>query len=167
MNTRFVDWMEAFKGDEWECLGRSVMEERKGEWSDENLDGLEGDDYFPIYNYAYPLEISSLEDDIVVRICDETNCTVMYNSAEDSLYLALCGCGMDMSQSIALAYMIAYSYGNEVYGRIPRHMLFDVYKTAPLSVGKEQFRDIQKALTKGFESLMESCKRELAELKHD
>ena len=152
MESRYVDWWEAFKDDEWDCLARHVMEEKKGEWSEDNPEGLEGDDYMPIYNYAYPLEFSNLEENKIVRICEETNCTVVYNEGEDALYLALCGCGMDMSQSIALAYMIAYSYGNEEYGRIPDHLLFDVYKSSPLSVGKEQFKHIQKALTKGLKA---------------
>jgi len=165
MESRYVNWWEAFKGDEWDCLGRHVMEEKNGEWSEDNQEGLEGDDCIPIYNFAYPLGLSSLDESKIVRICEETSCTVVHNTEEDALYLALCGCGMDMSQSIALAYMIAYSYGNEEYGRIPDHMLFDVYKSAPLSVGKVQFKHIQKALIEGFESLKQSCERELESLK--
>ena len=165
MESRFVNWWEAFKGDEWDCLGRYVMEEKKGEWSEDNPEGLEGDDYIPIYNYAYPLGLSNLEDDKIIRICTKTNCTVVYNEEEDTLYLALCGCGMDMSQSIALAYMIAYSYGNEEYGRIPDHLLFDIYKSNPLSVSEEQFKHIQKVIIQGFESMKRSCEYELESLK--
>ncbi len=165
MESRYVDWWEAFKGNEWDCLGRHVMEEKNGEWSEDNPEGLEGDDYVPIYNYAYPLGLSSLDENKIIRICTETSCTLAYNTEEDSLYLALCGCGMDLSQDIALAYMIAYSYGNEEYGRIPDHMLFDVYKLSPLSVSKEQFKHIQKALIEGFEILKQSCERELESLK--
>ena len=164
MESRYVDWWEAFKGDEWDCLGRHVMEEKRGEWSEDNQDGLEDDDYIPIYNYAYPLGLSSLDENKIIRICSETNCTIVYNEEEDTLYLALCGCGMDMSQDIALAYMITYAWGNEEYGRIPDHMIFDVYKSIPLSVGKKQFKHIQKALIKGFESLRQSCDRELESL---
>ena len=51
MESRIVDWLEAFKGDEWEFIGRQVMEERRGYWSDANPGGLEGDDYLPMYNY--------------------------------------------------------------------------------------------------------------------
>ncbi len=51
MESRYVDWWEAFKGDEWDCLGRQVMEEKKGLWSEDNPEGLEGDDYIPIYNF--------------------------------------------------------------------------------------------------------------------
>ncbi len=165
MESRYVDWWEAFKGDEWDCLGRHVMEEKKGEWSEDNQEGLEGDDYMPMFNFAYPLGLSSLDENKIVRICEETSCTVIYNDEENTLYLALCGCGMNLSQDIALAYMIAYSYAEEEYGRIPAHMLFDVYKSGALSVSKKQFKHIQKALIEGFESLRQSCERELENLK--
>ena len=165
MESRYVDWSKAFNGDEWECLGRQVMEERRGCWSDENPEGIEGDDYIPIYNFAYPLDLSILDEGKIERICTETNCTVVYSHEEDALYLALCGCGMDLSQDIALAYMIAYSYGEEEYGRIPRHMLFDVYKSGALSVSLEQFQHIREKVIKGFESLKQSCERELESLK--
>jgi len=141
------------------------MEEKRGCWSDENPEGIEGDDYIPIYNFAYPLGLSALDDGKIERICNETNCTVVCNQDEDSLYLALCGCGMDLSQDIALAYMIAYSYGDTEYGRIPRHMLFDVYKSGALSVGQEKFERIREKLIDGFESLKQSCERELESLK--
>ena len=141
MEGRYVDWWEAFKGDEWEFIGRQVMEERKGDWSDTNPEGLEGDDYFPMYNFAYPLEVAP-DQEVIFRICNETACTVVYHIKEDAYYLALCGCGMDFSQSIALAYMIAYSYDEEKYGRIPDHLLFDVIKEGPMSVGKKQYDNL-------------------------
>lgn len=165
MESRFVDWLEAFKDDEWDLLGRSVMEKLMGTWSEENSGGVDCDDHIPIYNFAYPLRLSTLSDEKVWRICTETNCTVMYNQEEDYLYLALCGCGMDFSQDIALAYMIAYSYGEEKYGRIPDHMLFDVYKFAALSVSHEKFEIIREKLIEGFESLKQSCEHELEGLK--
>ena len=62
MESRYVDWWGAFKGDEWHCVGRQVMEEKKGSWSEDNPEGLEGDDYIPIYNFAYPLDLSSLDE---------------------------------------------------------------------------------------------------------
>jgi len=165
MESRSVDWSKAFNGEEWECLGRQVMEEKRGCWSDENPEGIEGDDYIPIYNFAYPLGLNALDEDKIERICNETNCTVVYSDAENSLYLALCGCGMDLTQDIALAYMIAYSYGEAEYGRIPRHMLFDVYKSGALSVGQEKFERIREKLIDGFESLKQSSGRELDSLK--
>ncbi|MGD9158240.1 MAG: hypothetical protein PVG39_07540 [Desulfobacteraceae bacterium] len=141
------------------------MEEEKGEWSEDNLEGIELDDYMPIYNYAYPLHLSALEEDKIIRICQETNCTVVKNTEDDKLYLALCGCGMDMSQDIALAYMIANAYGDKKYGRIPDHMLFEVYKSGALSVSFEKFKYIRKALIEGFESLKRSCEIEIERLK--
>jgi hypothetical protein len=165
MESRYVDWREAFKGDEWDCLGRYLMEEQKGEWSENSPEGLEGDDYIPIYNFAYPLDLDCLDEDKIIRICTETSCTVVKNMEEDSLYLALCGCGMDFSQSIALAYMIAYAREYERYGRIPDHMLFDVYQSGALSVGQIEYKYIRRALIEGFESLKGRCEYELERLK--
>ena len=165
MESRFVDWWEAFKGCEWSCVGRAVMEDCKGEYSDDNPEGLEGDDYIPMYNYAYPLEITP-DEDTIFRICDETACTVVYNTNEDAYYLALCGCGMDMSQTIALAYMIAHAYGEEKFGRIPNHMLFDVYKSGALSVGNNEFKVILEKLEEVFKQLKNNCEREIKTIKH-
>ena len=165
METRYIDWERAFNGDEWECLGRQIMEEKRGCWSEENPEGIEGDDYIPIYNFAYPLDLSTLDEGKIVRICEETNCTVVHNHEEDALYLALCGCGMDFTQDIALAYMIAYSYDGQEFGRIPRHMLFDVYNTGALSVSEEQFEHIKNKLIDGFQRLRQSCEQELENLK--
>ena len=165
MESRFVDWSEALGHDVWCVLGREAMEEKWGHWSDDNHDGIEADDHIPIYNYAYPLGINALDEEKIIKICSETNCTVVCNQDEDALYLALCGCGMDLTQDIALAYMIAYSYGEEKYGRIPGHMLFDVYKSGPLSVGQDKFERIREKLIEGFENLKQSCERELESLK--
>jgi hypothetical protein len=68
MESRYVDWWEALKGDEWDCLGRYLMEQKNGEYSEDNPEGLDGDDYIPIYNYAYPLGLSSLDENKIVRI---------------------------------------------------------------------------------------------------
>ncbi len=140
------------------------MEEQRGEWSEDNPTGIEEDDYMPIYNFAYPLHVNSIDEDKIIRICEETNCTVVKNTEEDKLYLALCGCGMDMSQDIALAYMIANAYEGE-YGRIPEHMLFDVYKSNALSVSQKKYEQIVKGLIKGFENLIQCCESELENLK--
>lgn len=165
MENRYVDWSKAFDNGEWQCLGREIMEERKGSWSNDNPEGLESDDYVPIYNYAYPLDLRSLDEDKVVKICDETNCTVVLNCEDDLLYVALCGCGMNYSQDIALAYMIAYSHEGQEYGIIPRHLLFDVCKSEALSVSHEKFDIIREKLSEGFEKLKASCDQELEILK--
>ncbi len=164
MKSRYVDWQEAFKCDEWDCIGHYVMNKQKGQWSEDNPEGTESDDYIPIYNFAYPLDLDCLDEGKIIRICEETSCTVVKNMEENSLYLALCGCGMDLSQDIALAYMIAYACEYR-YGRIPDHMLFDVYKSGALSVGQIKYKYIKRALIEGFENLKRNCERELEYLK--
>jgi len=113
------DW-----GDTWEYVGRDVMysyyeahpkvAEAEGYELDEEgkvnyLDEL-ADREYPMMLYAYPLEFDELEDDKIIRICTETNCTVVRDAKTDSLFLALTGGGMDLSQDIALAYIIAQKW---------------------------------------------------------
>ena len=57
-------------------------------------------------NYAYPLNYSDFDNEDILKVCDETACSVVYNIEEDAYYLVLCGGGMDLSQDIALAYII-------------------------------------------------------------
>ena len=70
---------------------------------------------------------------------------------------------MDLTQSVALAYMIAYACGQEKYGRIPDHLLFDVYKESAISVGEKEYEIILEKLEAGFCRLRESCRRKLEE----
>ena len=164
MEGRYVDWWKALNSNEWVCIGQQIMEGKKGYWSEDNPEGITGDDYLPMYNFAYPLGLSSLDDETIIKVCQETSCTVVYNTDEDALYLALCGCGMDMSQDIALAYMIAYAYNNEGYGRLPDHMLFDVYRSGALSVSREAFGIIKQKLVEGFQGLKQRCEYEMTQL---
>jgi hypothetical protein len=110
------DWNE-----DWEYIGRDVMYsyyekhpkegEKEGYELDEEgkvryLDEL-ADHEQPMMLYAYPLEFDELEDDKIVKICRTTNCTVVRNVSSGTLFLALTGGGMNLSQDIALAYIIA------------------------------------------------------------
>lgn len=135
----YVDWMNEFSKENWEIVGRRALEKAKGEWSEDNPGGVDEDEGYPIYNYAYPLFRDEIEDDIVLKVCEETNCTVVYNHQEGRYYLALTGCGMDMSQSIAMAYLI-------VDECIEWDMLEDIYIGSPFSVDRDQYRRILEAL---------------------
>ena len=125
--------------DNWEFVGRQVLEEARGEWAEDNPNGVDEDEGYPIYNYAYPLFRDEIGDETVLKVCEKTNCTVVYNRQDGRYYLALTGCGMDMSQCIALAYLI-------VDGCIDWDMLKDVYIAGPLSVGKEAYGRILSEL---------------------
>ena len=135
MKSIYVDWMKEFGKDNWEFVGRRVQEEARGEWADDNPDGINEDDGYPIYNFAYPLYKDRIDDETILRVCGETNCTVVYSNEQDKYFLALTGCGMDFSQDIALAYLIAD-------GCIDWDMLEEVYIAGPLSVSLEKYIEI-------------------------
>jgi hypothetical protein len=153
-----VDWSEEY--DQWENIGQSYMRElfeknpkeaeqygyevEDGEvrYLDEALDAWQ-----PMMNYAYPLVCNpTLWDDgkeKIIRVCQETNLTVMYNLDDETYYLALTGGGMDLSQDIAKAYQILENW-------VPLSMLGEISKQPELSIhGKawlEMAQQIQKQI---------------------
>jgi hypothetical protein len=167
MKSKFVDWSEVWSDErqEWEFIGRSLLLDKLDEYSEDNEEGLEDDDGYPVYNYAYPIEtFGELEDDKILRICEETSCTVVYNTKEDQYYLSLTGCGMDMSQSIALAYMIAYSLDDEPYGIIDWEMIDDVAISAPYTISEYHFNIMLKTLARQFRIRQEKDAEKLKEI---
>jgi hypothetical protein len=110
--------MEEFKKrfDDWENLGRNAIENactHKEHSSDTNMCdsgscdecGHSEDSAIPMMNFGYPLEMTP-NDKKVLEVVKETCCTVMHNTDTDEYFIALCGGGMDLSQDIALAYVI-------------------------------------------------------------
>lgn len=148
MNSRWVDWTE----EKWEFVGRNVMEERLGEWSKDNENGIQEDDGYPIMNFAYPIDCGTPYDDRIFRVCDETCCTVVYNNVEDCYYLALTGGGMNLSQSIALAYMIVNAGSEEEYGIVDWSMIDEVYISERLSIGKRQYQILLETLKRQYQT---------------
>lgn len=135
MRSIYVDWSRAYGSDIWDFVGRSVLREKE---QDEDSDRG-----YPMMNYAYPLDYFNGDETIIKRIVRETNCTVVYNTQEDTYYLALTGGGMDLSQDIAKAYMIAQGY-------IEWDMLHDVSINGPLSVSPFWYRKILRELKRQF-----------------
>ncbi len=158
MKSMHVDWSKEFGGSTYEFVGRRVMEEKKGEWSEENHDGLSGDDEMPMMNYAYPIFNDSPTDKEIFKVCDNTNCTVVYNTDKDCYYLALTGGGMDLSQDIAYAYML-------IDGCIDWDMLNEVYKSGPLSQGKSVYLKIMKELKRQYKTKIDNYTRDLQTVK--
>jgi hypothetical protein len=112
---------------------------------------------YPMVNCAYPLEYFNGDEKTIRRITRNTNCTVIYNFDEGRYYLALTGAGMDLSQDIAKAYMLAQGF-------IPWDMLYDVYKAGPLSVSKTWYQTILLQLRAQLVSQITINKVELDEI---
>jgi len=88
----------------------------------------------PIMNYIYPLELNSFDEDKILKVVKETNCTILQNSETNEYFLALCGGGMDLSQDIAYAYLILET-------QIPFDLLTQVISQKEFSIGKEQWQN--------------------------
>ncbi|KKN65878.1 hypothetical protein LCGC14_0476950 [marine sediment metagenome] len=149
-----VDWSEGF--EEWENTGQSYMrefyEEHPKEAEKDGHDLENGvvayldevlDSWQPMMNYAYPLMYDPTRDGgkEIIKVCRETCLTVMYNDDEETYYLALCGGGMDLSQSIAYAYQILENW-------IPLALLRGVCKQPELSVSGKQWLKMAKQIKK-------------------
>ena len=157
MKSVFVDWTNENICQKWEFVGRDVLLEKKGERSEKNQNGIDEDDGYPIYNFAYPLFKNRIDKDDIFKACEETNCTVVYNTEDDRYYLALTGCGMDLSQDIASAYII-------VDGCIDWDFLDSVYISKPLSVSKPNYFKILKELERQLRITIENSQSKLNEI---
>lgn len=142
MKVRFVNWTVAYNSEEWEFSGAEAMfydaEERQENGEDVNPD-LAYDENIPILNFIYPLYSKSLSQEKILEVCSRTACTVIFDKMSDSYYLALTGAGMDFSQDIALAYIIAD-------GCIDWDFLEEVYVDGPLSLSREDYEIVLKEL---------------------
>jgi len=153
----FNDWSEENRFEKWEnqttSILRSIIEDKENPRFKEVTERLEVLDdegnlvnwyeealesYEPIYNYIYPLETNPSEEDIL-EVSLKTNCCVMYNNEEDKYYLSLIGCGMDMSQDIALSYVILERW-------IPTDLIRSISTQKGLTQGGEDFERLRKAI---------------------
>lgn len=149
MKSRYVNWRDEDTRFHWEFVGAELVYDRELERLSQCPHGNAEQGYChdcacypddkrqdnrPAMNFAYPL-FCEPDEEKIAKVCEETACTVVLNLQDDSYYLALTGCGMDFSQSIALAYIIAD-------GCIEWSMLENVYISGPFSVTEEDYRII-------------------------
>jgi len=69
----------------------------------------------PMMNYIYPLDYAGFVEGsegtkIRIQVASETNCVLVQNTKTDEWFLTLTGGGMDLSPSIAYAYMICQKW---------------------------------------------------------
>lgn len=163
--THLIDWHDEFRQhpDRWHNHGRRIAEDRcthktqdKGneEYRETNMRysgwceecDFSEDSCEPMMNYGYPL--SELpDDDKILHVVQKTCLTVMENQDTGESFLVLCGGGMNLSQSIAHAYLLADQ-------RIPGDLAFEVCTQPCLSVGKKDYLHVMRA-----------CKRELKDIR--
>ena len=146
-----VDWQEAFQNGDWDFIGQRIT------YTEEELDD-NPDLGIPMMNYAYPIYNFDGDEEKIKKVCQETNCTVVYNQEEDEYYLALTGGGMDLSQDIAYAYMI-------ISGYIEWDFLDEVKLTQCLSVSEETYREILRQAFKQYKNQKARADLNLNEIK--
>ena len=124
------------------------------DYYEESIDGYE-----PIYNYIHILELNNFDDDLILEVSLKTNCCVLYNSEEEKNYIALTGCGMDMSQDIGLAYLILERW-------IPEDFISRISKQKGLTQGGEDWKRLRNAIieqSEVYKNRFESLKKEWEE----
>ena len=132
--------------EEWEFVGRDEEVRDKGEWSEDNQEGIGQDRYYPMMNYAYPLHDCPTTQTIF-KIHEKTNLTVVREEATGECFLALTGAGMDFSQDIAMAYIIAEN-------RVPLDLAREVCVECPLTQHGEAYEKVLrecKSMLEGVE----------------
>lgn len=171
----FCDWLEEFKHpDKWENYSYRViceiLEDKEHKQFKEVVNKCEilengelreywDDDIrgrtTPIYNYIYPLEFTPKDEDIL-KVTLKTNCTVLLNTENNIYYLSLTGCGMDLSQDIALSYILL----NE---RIPMDLINSVSTQKDSSVNGEDWKILRSSVISQTKQNIDNAKRKLKE----
>lgn len=111
----------------------------------------------PMMNYAYPLHHEPTEEEIL-RVVKETSLTIMENQDSGDWFLALCGGGMDLSQSIGYAYLIC--------GYIPDAMAFNVSSQYGLNISGKKYFELMKKVVESLENSQEAYKSKIERIKN-
>lgn len=139
--------------DKWVNHGRNVLIENckhhnketgKDETTARYYDYCEKCDFsedsaIPIMNYLYPLELDNFDEDKILKVVQETNCTVLENTDSGEWFLALCGGGMDLSQDIGYSFIILETW-------LPDDLLQSVAKQPLLSLGSKKYKILAKQI---------------------
>ena len=168
MSTEYSVGVSEWNWEEWDFVGRDAMYEFYSENPKEaEKDGHEvedgtvtylddaADEHVPIMLYAYPL-YHEPEKEKIIEVCRRTNCTVVMKKDTEEYFLALTGGGMDLSQDIALAYIIAQ-------GWIPTALAYAVSTQPELSVSKKDWLEVAERCKKELELAIDSNKRKIEE----
>ena len=164
-----VNWHDEFKADydKWSNLGRQAIESNckhttqatgKKTERDTNMHysgwceecGHSEDSANPMMNYAYPLEITP-KDELILEVLENTNLTVMENTETGEYFLVLTGGGMDLSQDIALAYIILEKW-------IPYELAINVSTQKGLSVGGKSWDRLKKGMQESLKLYSDRAK---------
>lgn len=97
INRRHVDWQKEYEDWDLECPC----------CGGKGCDYCEGMGYVqPYWNIVWDTGLSQIAPPTQVKILKKTNCFVAFNTMEDEWYLGLTGCGMDLTPSLAAAWVL-------------------------------------------------------------
>jgi hypothetical protein len=154
----FIDWQQEFRSnfDNWTNHGRRVLEEKCKHYTRGQTKAVGNNDITysgscdkcdysegykePMMNYGYPLgHVPS--DEEILKVVKNTCLTVMENTDTGVVYLALCVCGggMDLTQSIGLAYLLAGE-------RIPAGLALEINTQPALSVSMKEYFKVMRGI---------------------
>lgn len=162
MTTEYSRDVDDWNDCKWDHVGVGAMyefylndKEAKRDAKDCHMDiddyaREKSDDHYPMMLYCYPLFCDPSEEKIV-EVCRKTACTVVRDNENDDYYLALAGGGMDLSQDIALAYIIAEGF-------IPHSLAMNVNRQPCLSVGGKDYIRIAKEIKRQLKIEISQCK---------
>ena len=119
----------------------------------------------PMMNYVYPLS-NEPDEEAILKVSEETSCTIVEKKYKDDdfgegngdYFLALCGGGMDLSQSIGLAYIYAQ-------GWIPDSLAFEISKQEGLNLSGLEYRKVMRECSERMKLTSNSYKRAEKEFK--
>ena len=165
MTTEYSVSVDDWNDSKWDHTGVSIMrdyyennrvarkEAKDLDISIESYADEKAAESYPMMLYAYPL-FSEPSDEQIRKVCLKTCCTVVLDNETDTYYLALCGGGMDLSQSVALAYLMTDGF-------IPRSLVHEVCRQPCMSVGKSDYRKIVKEIKKQLKNEIRNCQSDL------
>jgi hypothetical protein len=171
MTTEYSISVNDWNHEEWEFTGMDVMRsfyeanpkeaEKDGHELDEggNVKYLDEiiEDFFPMMLYAYPLD-SEPPTMKIIKLCRNTNCTVVMKRDTEDYFLALTGGGMDLSQDIAMAYIIAEDF-------VPASLAMEVSTQEGLSKHGKEWMKVMRYCAKSLDIHAHFCKSRVKTIK--
>ena len=150
----YFDWWKNYDNNgnvKYENLGRMYLEGKCKHKEGVSYSGycekcdISEDTGIPIYNYLYPLQYNDYSEGLILKVVRETNLTVVQDTDTNDMFLSLCGCGMDLSQDIAKAYLIL---NNDYYNKIPIDILKGMSLQSELSISLKDFIKVTRIAKK-------------------
>lgn len=156
MSSEYCISVPDWNPEEWEFTGLNLEEKSRGLWSEDNQNGITEDDFSPMMMHAYPL-YGRPADEAILKIHKKTCLTVVRSIESEEFYLALCGGGMDCSQDIGMAYIIAE-------GSIPYALAMQISRQPNVTQKGADFVTVMEYCRMSVDATIAGAQRQLKEI---